>query len=234
MAASELYLTYLNRPDVEALALTDDEILDAVEGGLRAQGLGQTVIEPRVHLRPDEAFRGHFNVLRGYIAPLGLAGVKVVGDYVDNYQRSLPSENGLLTLYDPRTGVPQAVIDAAGLTDMRTGAVTALGARRLARPGSRVLGHIGARGTAYWNVRLLAHLFELDEIRCIPGGPRAARPSARSSSATSAVPCACAKTGSPSCAEPTSWSRLHASSGPSPCCARNGSRRARWSCPTAR
>jgi ornithine cyclodeaminase len=77
----------------------------------------------------------------------------------------LPSENGLLTLYDPRTGVPQAVIDAAGLTDMRTGAVTALGARHLARSGSRVLGHIGARGTAYWNVRLLAHLFDLEEIR---------------------------------------------------------------------
>ena len=136
-----------------------------MEGGLRAQGLGETVIEPRVHLRPDEAFRGHFNVLRGYIAPLGLAGVKVVGDYVDNYQRGLPSENGLLTLYDPRTGVPQAVIDAAGLTDMRTGAVTALGARHLARRDARVLGHIGARGTAYWNVRLLAHLFDLDEIR---------------------------------------------------------------------
>ncbi len=160
-----LYLTYLNRPDVEALALTDDEILDAVESGLRAQGLGQTVIEPRVHLRPDESFRGHFNVLRGYIAPLGLAGVKVVGDYVDNYELGLPSENGLLTLYDPRTGVPLAVIDAAGLTDMRTGAVSALGARHLARADSRVLGHIGARGTAYWNVRLLAHLFELDEIR---------------------------------------------------------------------
>jgi alanine dehydrogenase len=163
--SDELHLTYLNRPDVEALALTDDEILGAVEAGLRAQGDGATVIEPRVHLRPDESFRGHFNVLRGYIAPLQLAGVKVVGDYVDNYQRGLPSENGLLTLYDPRTGIPVAVIDAAGLTDMRTGAVTALGARHLARADARVLGHIGARGTAYWNVRLLAHLFDLDEIR---------------------------------------------------------------------
>jgi len=28
-----------------------------------------------------------------------------------------------------------------------------------------VLGHIGARGTAYWNVRLLDHLFDFDEIR---------------------------------------------------------------------
>ena len=46
-------LVYLNGPDVDALALTDDEILAAVEGGLRAQGLGQTVIEPRVHLVPE-------------------------------------------------------------------------------------------------------------------------------------------------------------------------------------
>ena len=89
--ADELHLTYLNRPDVEALALTDDEILGAVEAGLRAQGRGEAVIEPRVHLRPDESFRGHFNVLRGYIAPLGLAGIKVVGDYVDNYRLGLPS-----------------------------------------------------------------------------------------------------------------------------------------------
>jgi ornithine cyclodeaminase len=48
---------------------------------------------------------------------------------------------------------------------MRTGAVTALGARHLARPDAKVLGHIGARGTAEWNVRLIDRLFALDEIR---------------------------------------------------------------------
>ena len=49
---------------------------------------------------------------------------------------------------------------------MRTGAVTALGARHLAPRGARVLGHIGARGTAYWNVRLLARVLDgLEEIR---------------------------------------------------------------------
>ena len=158
-------LTYLNGPDVERLALTDDEILEAVEGGLRAQGRGETVIEPRVHLVPDPAFRGHFNVLRGYVAPLGVAGVKIVGDYVDNYTRGLPSEMALLNLFDPRTGTPVAIVDATAITDMRTGAVTAIGAKHLARKTSRVLGHIGARGTAYWNVRLLDRLFSFDEIR---------------------------------------------------------------------
>ena len=161
----EIYLSYLNGPDIAQLAMTDDEILAAVEAGLAAQGRGETVIEPRVHLEPDPAFRGHFNVLRGYIQPLGLAGVKIVGDYVDNYKKGLPSEMALLNLFDPRTGMPVALLDAAAITDMRTGALTAVGAKYLARPGSRVLGHVGARGTAYWNVRLLDHLFDFEEIR---------------------------------------------------------------------
>src|SRR5438477_1235828 len=160
-----LTIDFLGGPDVAALALSDDEILAAVEAGLAAQGRGETVIEPRMHLAPDASFNGHFNVLRGYIAPMALAGVKIVGDFVDNWQQGLPSEMGLLNLFDPRTGRPDVIIDAALLTDMRTGAVTAIGAKHLARKGSRVLGHIGARGTAYWNVRLLDHLFDFAEIR---------------------------------------------------------------------
>src|SRR5437763_10113458 len=160
-----LTIDFLGGPDVAALALSDDEILAAVEAGLAAQGRGDTVIEPRMHLAPDASFNGHFNVLRGYIAPMALAGVKIIGDFVDNWQQGLPSEMGLLKLLDPRTGRPVAIIDAALLTDMRTGAVTAIGAKHLARKGSRVLGHVGARGTAYWNVRLLDRLFDFDEIR---------------------------------------------------------------------
>jgi len=105
-------IRYLSGPDVEALQLTDDEILDAVEVSLAAQGTGDTVIEPRMHLIPDETFRGHFNVLRGYIAPLGIAGVKIVGDYIDNYKKGLPSEHATLNLMDARTGVPVAIVDA--------------------------------------------------------------------------------------------------------------------------
>lgn len=162
---AEIHLTWLNGPDIAKLAMTDQEILDAVEQGLRAQGQGQAVIEPRMHLIPDPAFRGHFNVLRGYVAPLNLAGVKIVGDYVDNYKRGLPSEMALLNLFDPRTGMPVAILDATEITEMRTGAVTALGAKYLAPPKPRVLGHVGARGTAYWNVRLLDRLFDFAEIR---------------------------------------------------------------------
>lgn len=163
---SEIHITYLNGPDVERLALTDDEILAAIEDSLAAQGRGETVIEPRVHLIPEPGrIDGHFNVLRGYIRPLRAAGVKVVGDFVENYKKGLPSEFGMLNLFDPETGTPTALVDATGITEMRTGAVTAIGAKYLARRDSKVLGHIGARGTAYWNVRLLDRLFDFDEIR---------------------------------------------------------------------
>jgi ornithine cyclodeaminase len=158
-------IAYLNGPDVERLALTDDEILEAVEAALAAQGRGETVVEPRVHLIPESSAKGHFNILRGYVKPLGMAGVKVVSDYVNNYKLGLPSEMALLNLFSPDTGMPLALIDATAITDMRTGAMTAIGAKYLARKASRVLGHIGARGTAYWNVRLLDHLFDFDEIR---------------------------------------------------------------------
>jgi len=177
---SPIYLHYLNALDVEALALTDDEILTAVEAGLAAQGRRETVIEPRMHLIPDPAVPGHFNVLRGsFREPINLAGVKVISDYVDNYKEGLPSEVGLLLLMDSRNGVPKAIIDGSHLTDMRTGAVAAIGAKYLARKNSRVLGHVGARGTAYWNVRLLDRLFNFEEIRV-----HSRRPESRNAFAT--------------------------------------------------
>lgn len=160
-----IYIDYLNRLDIIELGIADDEILSAIEISLASQGRRETVIEPRVHLEPGVA-NGHFNVLRGAIKePIDSAGVKIVGDFVDNYKVGLPSELAILTLFDPRTGAPKAILDASDITDMRTGAVTAIGAKYLARKDSKILGHIGARGTAYWNVRLLNHLFDFDEIR---------------------------------------------------------------------
>ena len=164
-AAEPIYLHYLHHGDVQALAMTDAEIVAAVEQALIAQGRREVTIEPRMHLVPEKDYPGHFNVLRGYIRPLGLAGVKVVGDFYRNYQVGLPSELAILNLFDPKTGVPIAIIDASDITDMRTGAITAIGAKHLARKNSKVLGHIGARGTSYWNVRLLDSIFDFDEIR---------------------------------------------------------------------
>ena len=167
-----LEIRYLSGHDVDRLAIGPDLILDATERALAAQGRGEVVLEPREHLVPDPAFDGHFNVLRAYVAPLDVAGVKVVGDYHGNYKLGLPSELALLTLYDPRTGVPRAILDATAITEWRTGAVTALGGRHLARAGAKVLGHVGARGTAFANVTPAR---PRPRLRRDPGHERAAR-----------------------------------------------------------
>jgi alanine dehydrogenase len=94
-----IYLTYLNRRDIEALKLSDQEVLDAIESGLARQGRGEAVIEPRVHLEPKLA-DGHFNVLRGALGTANnAAGVKIVGDFVDNYKPGRESEDETILLW---------------------------------------------------------------------------------------------------------------------------------------
>lgn len=161
----EISLRFLDRDEVERLSPGPDELLRVIEDGLSAHGRREVVMPPKAHLQLDHLYNGHFNILMGYAAPIGRAGIKVVGDYVDNWQRGLPSEVALLTLYDPETGVPCCIMDATGLTWQRTGAVTCVGALHLARPDSAVVGHLGARGTAFSNLRLLASRFPLREVR---------------------------------------------------------------------
>jgi alanine dehydrogenase len=162
---SRLKLRFISGPDIDRLGLTRAEIFEAVTGAVKAQGNGEVVLEPRVHLTPPNGGRGHFNILRAHLGPAGVSGVKVVGDFVYNHLKQLPSELALITLYDPDTGVPLAIVDGTMITAARTGAVTALGAQHLARSDSRILGHVGARGTAWWNVTMLDDLFDFAEIR---------------------------------------------------------------------
>jgi alanine dehydrogenase len=162
---SDLWLRFISALDIDELDLTRADIIQSVEAALRAQGDGKVVLEPRVHLEPTNDGAGHFNVLRAHLGPQDVSGIKVVGDFVDNYKLGLPSELALVTLYDPRTGAPLAVVEATTITAARTGALTAVGARHLARGDSKVLGHVGARGTAWWNVTMLDELFDFDVIR---------------------------------------------------------------------
>jgi alanine dehydrogenase len=186
-----------------------------VHSAVLAHGQGRAQAEPRVHLMPANGGAGHFNVLRGHLPGLaaaagpagsstagtstagtstagtstaGVTGIKVVGDFVANYERGLPSELGLLTLYDPGTGIPLAIMDATMITACRTGAMTAVGARYLARPDARVLGHVGARGTAFWNIVLLDAAFELAEIRVTSRRPQSREAFAEQLSQVTATP----------------------------------------------
>ncbi len=158
-------MLFLSKEDVEATTLELGEVMDVVEMGLRAHGEKKVIMPSKDHLVLEYPYR-HFNLLKGYVEPIDVAGVKVIGDFEKNYQHNLPSELALLTLYDPETGAPLAIMDATLITWMRTGAVTAVGAKHLPVKSRCVLGHIGARGTSRYNVPML------DLPVRLPGDPR--------------------------------------------------------------
>jgi len=160
-----LELRFLSKEEFDSLELDYDRVVEEIERGLEAHGNDDVVMPPKDHLELEPIYEGHYNVLKGYVGPIDVAGVKVIGDYYYNYMRNLPSELALLTLYHPESGVPFAIMDATVITWMRTGAVTAAGAKHLAREDSSVLGHIGSRGTAWYNVPMLDSLFDFEEIR---------------------------------------------------------------------
>lgn len=161
---SGIEILFLSKEDVESLDLGLQAILDVIELGLKAHGEKKVVMPSKDHLALDYPEK-LFNILKGYVQPIDVAGVKVIGDFQKNYEHNLPSELALITLYHAETGAPFAIVDGTLITWMRTGAVTALGAKYLAAEKSRVLGHIGARGTAWYNVPMLDLLFDFEEIR---------------------------------------------------------------------
>ena len=155
----------LSRDEVQSVMPPMATIMEVVEDGLRAHGRREVVLPPKSHIHLDDRYNGHFNVLVGWSGPVDTAGVKVVGDYVDNYRHGLPSEVGLLTLFDPRIGIPKAIMDATDITTHRTGAVTGIGAKYLARKSSKIVGHLGARGSAFSNIESLMQVFDIKEVR---------------------------------------------------------------------
>ncbi len=157
-------ILFLGKEDVDALDLDLQDIMDAIELGLKAHGEKEVIMPSKDHLPLDYPEK-LFNILKGYVAPIDVAGVKVIGDFHGNYKHNLPSDLALITLYNSETGAPFAIIDGTLITWMRTGAVTAVGAKHLASDNPKVLGHIGARGTAWYNVPMLDKIFDFEEIR---------------------------------------------------------------------
>ena len=73
-----------------------------------------------------------------------IAGVKSIPANPENPKKyGMPRSNGLLTLYDFETGLPLCVMDDKIVSDLRTGAGSALGAEYGANPDSEVLGLVG-------------------------------------------------------------------------------------------
>jgi alanine dehydrogenase len=160
----------LTRADVRAL-FDMDACISAVESAFRAHADGRTLV-PSV-LGTDSPPRGIFHVkvagLRG--APAYYAA-KVNANFPDNpRERSEPSIQGIIALFDADAGVPLAVMDSAEVTRLRTAAATAVAARHLALPDARAVTLIGcgaqgrAQLEALCRVRPIRRVFAFDISR---------------------------------------------------------------------
>jgi len=78
----------------------------------------------------------------------GHALLKWVTSFPDNPARGLPTVSGFVLLSDATTGIPEAVLDAAAVTALRTGAAAALAAMTLGRDGSVAVVGTGVNGAA--------------------------------------------------------------------------------------
>jgi N-[(2S)-2-amino-2-carboxyethyl]-L-glutamate dehydrogenase len=95
-----------------------------------------------------------------------MTGLKWIPSVPQNPARGLPRGIGVILLSDPETGLPVAFLDGTVVSAMRTGAVSGVAARALAREGARVLGLLGAGVQARTQLMALERtLPALEEIR---------------------------------------------------------------------
>lgn len=128
-------------PEIEK-ALEDLDVLPLIEAGFVAYSEGRAVVPPVGELILDE---GETHIKYGFIRGEPWYVIKIASGFYKNPEKGLPSGDGLMLLFGQATGQPVAtLLDHGHLTDVRTAAAGAIGARYLAP--SRVE-RIGVAGT---------------------------------------------------------------------------------------
>jgi len=126
--------------------LTPAETVALVESAaLATLDRGASVVPQRQHVR----WAGGTLLVMPAIGNGALA-VKLVSVVPGNAARNLPVTNGLMILADAGTGLPCAIMDAATLTAMRTGAVGALGVKHLSPAATASVGIVGTGVQGAW------------------------------------------------------------------------------------
>ena len=169
---SENTVLYLSRADVESVGLPMAEIIDALEAMFVEKGKGEVEMPPKPGIHPRvDAF---IHAMPAHIPRLGAAGIKWVSGYWSNRDRGLPYISGLLILNDPDTGIPISVMDATWITAMRTGAATAVAAKRMAREDSRSVGIVACGVQGRSNLEALTCAFDLERVKAFDIAPETA------------------------------------------------------------
>ncbi len=147
-------------PMGEAIALVEQAMIDLSAGRVTAPERWAVMVEGARRL----------GIMPGAMGGLDCFGAKLISLFGG---AGRASHQGLMLLFDLRTGAPMAVIDGATLTGLRTAAASAVATRALANPDAARLALLGCGEQARWHVRALRAERPIEEIH-IWGRRRAA------------------------------------------------------------
>jgi len=130
---------------VEA-AVSPERAVEAVREAFVAHARGEWSMPPKVYVTNYPA--GDFRAMPALGG--GHALLKWITSFPGNPARGLPTVTGIVLVSDAATGELQAVLDAASVTALRTGAAAVLAAETLGRADAETAAVIGAgvNGTA--------------------------------------------------------------------------------------
>lgn len=142
----DIEFLYLTQADVRATGVGMPMVMDAVEDSFRLHHQGQTNLPHKTVLDLGERERGRGNAMPAYVGgEYDVFGIKWIAGFPKNpVLHGLPRATGFFVLNDSWKGIPLAIMDCTWLSAMRTGAVTGVGAKYLARMDSESVAMIGA------------------------------------------------------------------------------------------
>jgi alanine dehydrogenase len=120
------------------------EAYEAARDAFIAHARGEWQMQPKLYVTNYPA--GDFRAMPALGG--GHALLKWVTSFPGNRARGLPTVTGLVVVSDAETGVLLAVLDAAAVTALRTGAAAVLAAATLGRGGSIAVVGCGVNGSA--------------------------------------------------------------------------------------
>ena len=144
----------------EVLVLSQEDIakvldmklaIKAVEDVYIQKASGNAEVFPMV-FHEFESGVADMDIKSGHLKNDNVYGLKLVSWYLHNEEKSLPQLYGTTLLFDDRTGEPIALLNANGITGMRTGAAGAIGAKYLGRDDSKVLTVVGVGEQAAYQI----------------------------------------------------------------------------------
>lgn len=139
-------------------------LIDAMERALVEFSAGRIEQPVRTVFAFGEE-RSLFGLMPAYVPSLPALGAKLVTVCPGNTARGLGTHQALIVMLDPLTGVAEAILDGRYITEVRTAAVSAVSARRLARSDARVLGILGSGVQARSHLEVLQLVRDFRDVR---------------------------------------------------------------------